>query len=207
MGNISLTKTWVDAEVLNASDLNTNFTDVTDVVNGNIETVNIKDSAVTADKIATGAVTTAKISNPYKMRATRTASQTITDNTTTKVQLNVETFDTNNNFDAATNFEYTVPITGYYQINAKATLYDENAKIVSVRMYVYKNGSAILQSAEIYTAAYNTAMANPVISDVCLLAAGDKIDLRIFADTSDNTGFVLPAATEAPYLSIHLLSV
>ena len=49
--------------------------------------------------------------------AYRTADQTVTNNTATKVQLNIEEYDTNNCFDSTTNYRFTPNVAGYYQVN------------------------------------------------------------------------------------------
>lgn len=72
--------------------------------------------------------------------ATRTTDQTgITSNTWTKVQFNVELFDTSNSFDPVTNYRFTPNIAGYYQINANATVTAIGLTYGLLR--VYKNGS------------------------------------------------------------------
>lgn len=55
--------------------------------------------------------------NPYKFDVYLNASQTVTASTWTKIQLNTKNFDTSSNFDATTNYQFTAPITGYYQFN------------------------------------------------------------------------------------------
>lgn len=57
--------------------------------------------------------------NSYKARVTRTTTQAISDNSETKVEFATETYDTNNNFDNATNYRYAAPANGYYQVNAQ----------------------------------------------------------------------------------------
>ena len=66
------------------------------------------------------------------------ADQTITSSTFTKVQLNAELFDTNSNFDTATNYRFTPLVAGYYQISG-GLLVDSSA--TSMRLAIYKNGS------------------------------------------------------------------
>jgi hypothetical protein len=76
--------------------------------------------------------------------------QNVTTGTFTKVQLNIEEFDTNSNFDNATNYRFTPTVSGYYQINGNiafnATLINGNSLST-----IYKNGSrykdGTLQSA------------------------------------------------------------
>lgn len=49
MGLKSISKTWADAENVNYTDLNTNFSDIYNEFNGNIENANIKSSAAIAE--------------------------------------------------------------------------------------------------------------------------------------------------------------
>ena len=46
--------------------------------------------------------------------AYRTTSQTVSYNTSTKLQVNVEEFDTNSNYDNSTNYRFTPTVAGYY---------------------------------------------------------------------------------------------
>lgn len=50
------------------------------------------------------------------------AAQTITTDVFTKVVLNAEDYDTNNNFDSTTNYRFTPTVAGYYQLNLKLTV-------------------------------------------------------------------------------------
>lgn len=46
-------------------------------------------------------------------------NQALTTGTYTKVQLNIEEFDTNNNFDSSTNYRFTPTVAGYYQFQGR----------------------------------------------------------------------------------------
>lgn len=67
-------------------------------------------------------------------------SQTLTSGVYTKIALNTERFDTNNNFDSTTNYRFTPTVAGYYQINYEvyATTTGSMTSFVGV---LYKNGS------------------------------------------------------------------
>lgn len=68
---------------------------------------------------ASGSITIANTQNTGPaFSAYANTSQTVTVNTFTKVVLNNETFDTNNNFDSTTNYRFTPTVAGYYQFNA-----------------------------------------------------------------------------------------
>ena len=51
--------------------------------------------------------------------ANQSANQSIATGTYTKIQFNTENFDTNSNYDNATNYRFTPTVAGYYQINAQ----------------------------------------------------------------------------------------
>ena len=68
------------------------------------------------------------------------ASQTISSATFTKVQCNTEEFDTNSNYDNATNYRFTPTVAGYYQVNGEISgLATVNSAMLCA---IYKNGSA-----------------------------------------------------------------
>lgn len=73
-------------------------------------------------------------------------SQTISANTTTKVQFNTETFDTANCFDNTTNYRFTPNVAGYYQFTTQVQIGTSyTAGDVSIR----KNGT--INNFGIYT--------------------------------------------------------
>jgi hypothetical protein len=77
-------------------------------------------------------------------RVYRATDQSITANVWTKVSLNTETFDTNNNFDSTTNFRFTPTVAGYYQINGNAYIYGSGTG--NWQSSIYKNGSMYAQT-------------------------------------------------------------
>lgn len=86
----------------------------------------------------TTANTLATLGNGPAFSVGRTSGQTPSANTWTKVQYNVEDFDTNNCFDSTTNYRFTPNVAGYYQIsfvwnNSTSTSYNY--------AQIYKNGT------------------------------------------------------------------
>ena len=69
------------------------------------------------------------------------AQQSVATGTWTKVAFNNKTFDTNNNFDATTNYRFTPTVAGYYQINS-SILFNAGASTAVSYIQLYKNGSA-----------------------------------------------------------------
>lgn len=68
------------------------------------------------------------------------SAQTVSNSTFTKLAANIEEFDTNSNYDNATNYRFTPTIAGYYQINGNisfaATVVNGNSVAA-----IYKNGA------------------------------------------------------------------
>lgn len=141
-------------------------------------------NVVTTAKIADDAVTAAKLdgvdksllttdSNPYKFSAYRSSAWTAAAGLT-KVNLNAEMFDTNNNFDSTTNYRYDVPVSGFYQLNANVTIGGNTNRVF---VAIYKNGSTELARNDTNI---SNAIAVPYSSAVSVLAqctAGDYIEL------------------------------
>lgn len=89
---------------------------------------------------STGAVTVTNVT-PYiagpAFSAYQSSAQSFSSSTWTKVQCQTEEFDTNSNYDNATNYRFTPTVAGYYQVNG--TLYYANGQGTSVS--IYKNGT------------------------------------------------------------------
>jgi hypothetical protein len=193
-----------------ADNIDNEFNAVQAVINGNIDTDNIQDDAITSDKIASGAIGVRDIVNPYKFQAARTTNQAIGDSAWTTVQLNVEQVDTNNNFDPAT-YMYTIPVTGYYAVSAIVDFVqpDNNGFWGLGCAIDLLNGSDVYQGnlAINYLTFYPSArIAGTSLTCTCscyYLTAGYKLKLVAFADpyTAGNTNVT------GARLNGHLISV
>jgi len=100
-----------------ADNVDQEFDSIRGVINGNIDNDNLKDASVTNAKITSKAVTMNKVDNPYKFRVYQNGNTAFSDGVLNIVHFDTESYDTNNNFDVGTHF-YTVPVSGYYQMNA-----------------------------------------------------------------------------------------
>ncbi len=127
--------------------------------------------------------------NPYKASARVSATQNINDITITIIAFDTEEFDTNNNFNnTAGNYDYTAPVTGYYQVNCNAGIFDTGEKYVAANLYVYKNGTSIrVYTQNPYPAVVTATGFSYFYSELLYLVTGDKIQFRASIDTSDNT--------------------
>jgi hypothetical protein len=83
------------------------------------------------------------------------SQQTISSATWTKVQCSTEDFDTNSNYDNATNYRFTPTVAGYYQINISANGQASTGVVTRVICAIYKNGSIYRRKGDI-SALYGT---------------------------------------------------
>lgn len=71
-------------------------------------------------------------------RASKNSGQSISTSTWTKIQYNVEDWDTNSNYDNATNYRFTPTVAGYYQVDLSVEF---NNVAGSYIVAIYKNGT------------------------------------------------------------------
>ena len=90
---------------------------------------------------ATGGLVVGAAAAPAFSAYRATTHQSISNATTTKVQLNAEEFDTNSNFDSTTNYRFTPTVAGYYQMNGSVAFNVTTMNLCV--LFIYKNGSAL----------------------------------------------------------------
>lgn len=139
--------------------------------------------------IATGAITSTKISgidksltttdsNPYKFSVYRTAAQNTSAGAEIKINFDGEYFDTNSNFDSTTNYRYTVPVSGFYQVSGYVNVSANPGTFLLACLY--KNGSILSRGVQ----TNNSAAGGVSYSDLIQLTAGDYIELFVFASNT-----------------------
>ena len=107
------------------------------------------------------------------------ASQTVTASTFTKVTLNTEEFDTNNNFDSTTNYRFTPTVAGYYQINGQIS-FGTTSTLTRTLVIIYKNGSAYKYGLDIIGATLS-GVRGSVSSVIYFNGSTDYVELYGFA--------------------------
>lgn len=101
-------------------------------------------------------------------------TQSISNGTFTKLQINTELFDTNNNFDSTTNYRFTPTVAGYYQVSGAWYCSTASGQVIS---FVYKNGVGY-QSASLQ--AYSSGDVTTVSSLVFLNGTTDYIEFYVY---------------------------
>ena len=91
------------------------------------------------------------------------ASQSISDNTLTKVQFDTEVFDTNNTYDNSTNYRFTPGVAGKYVLNGFCQN-NSTTNITYIQLAIYKNGSIVEASTVVKgDADYDTVQISRVV--------------------------------------------
>ena len=121
-------------------------------------TLKLPDNSPTADKFlkvksitGSGATATGQLEfadaggNTPAFQAYRTATQSISNSTFTKIQNNVELFDTDDAYDNSSNYRFTVPSAGKYVFGATANIHDL-AVAKAINCAIYKNGSVLKEN-------------------------------------------------------------
>jgi len=85
--------------------------------------------------------------NTPAFEAYLSADQSVANNTNTKINFNIERFDTNSAYDTST-YKFTVPTAGKYYIYARYIL-DGASNGTTTVIALYKNGSQFLQNSNV----------------------------------------------------------
>ena len=129
--------------------------------------------------------------NTPAFRVYRDSTQTITDNTFTKVQFNGVGFDTNSGFDTATNYRYTIPSGqgGSYFFYGQWFFSTTTNRPYVTRGRIYKNGSAVQDFAIGFASSFESldAFSNPVSFLDNNASAGDYYEIFAYQNNSSNT--------------------
>lgn len=101
---------------------------------GSVSTSYLVDGSVTQTKLGTNVA-----GNGPAFSAYSNTTQSLSGFVYTKVALQAEEYDTNNNFDSTTNYRFTPTVAGYYQVNAAVYLVGGASAQLSAN--IYKNGA------------------------------------------------------------------
>ena len=146
------------------------------------------------------------IENPYKFRAYCSENQSIaTASTWQDVEFDRETYDTNSDFNTTT-YSYTVPVTGYYQVNYQIGLGDVNlTALFWTRLLiddVAGDGSGHPQQTIKQMTSATLRSNDVVFSDLLYLTAGEVLKVQVYCEKTTASTFASRNAFSAHLVSI-----
>jgi hypothetical protein len=120
---------------------------------------------------------TVSSTNPgaVNFRATRGTNQSITQNTTVKVQFDTEAFDNGSNYDHSTNYNFTAPEDGEYFFGACVTL-EGMTTGTDMRLDIYVGAGSVARGDRHAASQGNTTL---YCATLCSLSQNDTVDARV----------------------------
>ena len=146
------------------------------------------------------AITKVTRHNIPAFEATRSGAQTISHDTITKIELNVETFDTDGNYDHSTNYRFTPQTAGKYYIYAQAVAQIAQEQLKRYSLYLRKNGSNYKYQSNYFTG--NPAFIINIFIGTTVVFNGSSDYVELFAKieyTSSGTVLVNGDSTELTF--------
>jgi hypothetical protein len=170
MGVVNTTYTFSGTDTITSSKLNNIIDDTTftsDAIQGTtLQVVSpgklaVNAGGITSNELASSAVTQAKLGanvagNGPCVVVISTAGTAVQNLSITKITLDNESIDTNNNF---ANSRFTPTIAGYYQVNVAVS---NGFGALALTAYIYKNGGSAVGGAAINATTYQ-ALASGII--------------------------------------------
>jgi hypothetical protein len=134
----------------------------------------------TAGTVTQTMLTTGVAGNGPAFYANRTGAQALSSGILTKIQMNNEIFDTNNNYDPTTNYRFTPTVAGYYQISG-SVMFTNNVNNVGAYTSIAKNGT----SAACVSSTANSGMYSGACASILLYLNGTTDYVELFASSQN----------------------
>ncbi len=135
-----------------------------------------------------------------KARAYVGINQSVATGTSTKVVLDTKTYDPGSSFDNVTNYRFTAPVAGDYNVVGKFVL-QAPVDQTTIQIDVKKNGSDFMRQN---VSASGTSDTGILITDTIPLAAGDYLEM--FASHTSGSNKNVLAGENQSFLTVHLMS-
>lgn len=143
----------------------------------------------------------------YRCSIQNNATQAVTSNVFTKVLLQNKIYDIHGDFDAVTNYRYTVPVSGYYYISGVLS-WTLGGQVGRVLATIYKNGAELqIPSARgsMYVSTQNTPVNVPSNPIIIPLVATDYIELWAYHLSTVGAGTLNGATGDNANLTIQFI--
>lgn len=128
--------------------------------------------------------------NTPSFHAYRNGDQSISNASVTKIQFNVETYDSDSKYDHSTNYRFTPTVAGQYFIYAGCQFKMSGSKLYQTRLYIYKNGSSYAYNHDTYDDG-SQYQAHHTIQKTITFDADDYVECYAYLEGHNTSGQVL----------------
>jgi hypothetical protein len=170
--------------------------DGNNIINENSNTITIGASGDTTNIIGTLQNNGSAVGgvNTPAFQATMSGTQSMSDNTETKIQFDTEVFDTAGAYDHSSNYRFTPQTAGKYYVYSKVRLQSAtSSQLKSAYNFIYKNGSASEQTYWLFWDSFIRS-ASPTASTVVEMN-GSSDYLECYGLVDVNSGSVTGAVS------------
>ena len=127
------------------------------------------------------------------------STQSVTNDVTTKIQIDTEVFDTDNCYDNSTNYRFTPTVAGKYFVYAYARLQSSADNLLrDTNLSVYKNGSLLSKNTWLLRNNYERAATPSMFNIVDINGSSDYVEFygKITQPSGTPDGFIGTAFRE-----------
>jgi len=143
---------------------------------------------ITSDGAGVVTINAAAMKSTPSFRAFRSSTQSISDDTSTKVEFDSETFDTDNTFDNSTNYRFTPGVSGKYFVFTQVCCTASSSNVLNFALALMKkNGSEIARNNVDPDDSYRNNQAYPYFATIVDMNTTDYIEIFAQIDVSSGT--------------------
>ena len=164
--------------------------DGNNIINESGNTITIGASGDTTNIIGTLQNDGASVggTNAPAFEAFLSSDQTISNNTNTKIQFNTEVYDTASAYDNSSNYRFTPQTAGKYFAYSKIRVQSSNnSNLKTTAIYLYKNGSNICESFDLYWDNYIRSGYIALSTTVDMNGSSDYLELYGYGLANDSS--------------------
>jgi hypothetical protein len=117
------------------------------------------------------------------------SAQSLSEETTTKINFNTEEFDTNSCYDNSTNYRFTPTLAGKYYVYSQIYwVQGSTTNLKNTAIRIYKNGSQHRRNFQLFTGSYVQYFTSQISSIVDMNGSSDYLEIFGSYDTNNNGG-------------------
>lgn len=156
----------------------------------------------------TGSTSITGVTNAPAFEAYLSSTQTVTDATTTKVQVNTKVFDTNNCYDNSTNYRFTPTVAGVYYtyVNLTGKAGGDN-QLASVDATIFKNSSVYSKSSTQFFTNYEKTYTCSLANSIVMNGSTDYLEFFGYVNVTTGSGLFLADSISTYFGAYKLIGV